>query len=243
MKTMGMLDGKTALVTGAGRGIGRAVAVSLAKEGARVIVCARSENELNETAQQLAAANGEAETIVCDMADEKAVIALFAHIQTNYGTLDILVNNAGIFSGAYIEDVSMVEYHRVMQVNAAAVFLSCREAFGLMKAKGGSIVNVSSLSGVQGATKFPGFSAYCASKFAVIGITEALAEEGKQCGIRVNAVAPGSVDTEMLREAFPGFNGPMLKPQQVADAILFLAGPHSSAVNGATLDLSSDLLK
>ncbi len=240
---MGMLDGKTALVTGAGRGIGRAAALLLAKEGARVIACARSDGELNETARQIAKAGGEVETIVCDMADEKAVIALFAHIQTTYGSLDILVNNAGVFSGAYVEDVSMAEYHRVMQVNAAAVFLCCREAFGLMKANGGSIVNLSSLSGVQGAKKFPGFSAYCASKFAVVGITEALAEEGKQYGIRVNAVAPGSVDTDMLREAFPGFDGPMLKPEQVAEAILFLAGPRSSAVNGITLQLSSDLLK
>ncbi|MBI5636739.1 MAG: SDR family oxidoreductase [Nitrospinae bacterium] len=240
---MGPLDGKTALVTGAGRGIGRAVALLLAKEGARVIVCARSENELNETARLIADAGGEAETVECDMADEKAVIALFAHIQTMYGTLDILVNNAGVFSGAYVEDVSMAEYHRVMQVNAAAVFLCCREAFGLMKAKGGSIVSVSSLSGVQGAKKFPGFSVYCASKFAVIGITEALAEEGKQYGIRVNAVAPGAVDTGMLRDAFPGFDGPKLKPEQVADAILFLAGPRSSAVNGITLQLPSDLQK
>ena len=240
---MGMLDGRTALVTGAGRGIGRAVALLLAKEGARVIACARSESELNETARLIAGAGGEAETMVCDLADEKAVIALFAHIHTEYGTLDILVNNAGVFSGAYIEDVSMVEYHRVMQVNAAAVFLCCREAFGLMRAKGGSIVSVSSLSGVQGAKKFPGFSAYCASKFAVVGITETLAEEGKQYGIRVNAVAPGSVDTGMLREAFPGYDGPTLKPEQVAEAILFLAGPRSSAVNGVTLQLASDLLK
>ncbi len=240
---MGMVDGKIALVTGAGRGIGRAVALSLAKEGARVIACARSETELNETVRLIANAGGGAEAMVCDMADEKAILALFAHVHTNHGALDILVNNAGVFSGAYIEDVSMVEYHRVMQVNAAAVFLCCREAFELMKAKGGSIINVSSLSGVQGAKKFPGFSVYCASKFAVIGITEALAEEGRQYGIRVNAVAPGSVDTEMLREAFPGFDGPMLKPEQVADAILFLAGPQSSAVNGTTLQLASDLLK
>lgn len=240
---MGMLDGKTALVTGAGRGIGRDVALSLAKEGARVIACARSESELNETARLIADAKGGVEAIVCDMADEKEIIALFTHIQTTYGTLDILVNNAGVFSGAYIEDVSMVEYHRVMQVNAAAVFLCCREAFGLMREKGGRIVNVSSLSGVQGAKKFPGFSVYCASKFAVVGITEALAEEGKQYGIRVNAVAPGAVDTGMLRDAFPGFDGPTLKPEQVADAILFLAGPRSSALNGATLNLSSDLQK
>lgn len=240
---MGMLDGKTALVTGAGRGIGRATALLLSKEGTRVIACARSEGDLGETARLIADAGGEAEAIECDMADEKAVIALFAHIQTTYGTLDILVNNAGVFSGAYVEDVSMAEYHRVMQVNATAVFLCCREAFGLMKAKGGSIVSVSSLSGVQGAKKFPGFSVYCASKFAVVGITEALAEEGKQYGIRVNAVAPGAVDTGMLRDAFPGFDGPMLKPEQVAEAILFLAGPRSSAVNGVTLQLASDLLK
>ncbi len=240
---MGLLDGKIALVTGAGRGIGRATALLLSKEGARVIVCARSEGELHETARLISAAGGEAEAVECDMADEKAVIALFAHIQTTYGALDILVNNAGVFSGAYVEDVSMAEYHRVMQVNAAAVFLCCREAFGLMKAKGGSIVSMSSLSGVQGAKKFPGFSAYCASKFAVVGITETLAEEGKEYGIRVNAVAPGAVDTGMLRDAFPGFDGSALKPEQVADVILFLAGPRSSAVNGATLQLSSDLLK
>ncbi len=243
MGRMGTLQGKKALVTGAGRGIGRATALLLAREGAHVIAAARSRAELDETVRLIAANGGSAEAAVCDLADEKAVIALFAHIHQAHGALDVLVNCAGTFSGAYIEDVSMEEFHRVMQVNAAAVFLCCREAFGLMKRSGGSIVNVSSLSGVQGAKKFPGFSAYCASKFAVVGITEVLAEEGRELGIRANVVAPGAVDTVMLSSAFPDFTGPKLSPEQVAEAIAFLAGPRSSGVSGTVLPLQSDLLK
>lgn len=238
-----ILKGKTALVTGGGRGIGRAIALLLAEEGAHVTVCSRTRAELDGTVSLIRKDGGHAHAEACDLTDEPSVTALFEGVARRNGGLDILVNNAGIFSGGPVENVSLNELRRVMAVNAEAVFLCCREAFKLMKKGGGSIVTVSSLSGVQGAKKFPGFSAYCASKFAVIGIAQTLAEEGREYGIRSNVVAPGAVDTEMLKKSFPGFGGPLLKPEQVARTVLFLAGPQSDGVSGATIEMESDLQK
>ncbi|MBI3793550.1 MAG: SDR family oxidoreductase [Nitrospinae bacterium] len=238
-----MLKGKTALVTGAGKGIGRATAILLAKNGAAVVVCSRTIREAEETAGEIRSQGGVSLALECDVSDEKSVVTLFAEVKKNFGGLDILVNNAGLFSSGLVEETSLEEFNRLLAVNVGGVFLCCREAFKLMRPKvSGSIVNVSSLSGVKGAKKFPGFGAYCASKFGVVGLTEVLAVEGAECGIRVNAVCPGAVDTEMLKKAFPG-DFPKLRPEQVAETILFLAGPKSSGVSGTCAEMYSDLLK
>lgn len=238
-----MLKGKTALVTGSGRGIGRATAQLLAERGAKVAVCARTAGEVDETVKLIAAKGGVAKGFTCDVSDEAQVKKLFEGVQREFGGLDILVNNAGVFGGTFVANTSLEEFNRVFAVNTAGVFLCCREAFNLMKGKGGSIVNVSSLAGVQGVEKFPGFGAYTVSKFGVVGLTEVLAVEGKKYGIRANVVAPGAVNTAMLHSAFPNSDFVMLSPEQVASAIAFLAGPESSGVSGVVLPLHSDLLK
>lgn len=239
-----MLTGKKGIVTGGGRGIGRDTALALAKNGADVIVCSRNESELMETAK-LADENGYSgsiEPIVCDIANEDDVKKVAADAGKQFGSIDILVNNAGLFSSGRMESLETEEMRKVIEVNCIGMFVACREVFPFMKEKGGSIINVSSLSGVRAVEKFPGFGPYVVSKFGVIGLTEALAVEWKDFGIRVNAIAPGAVDTEMLRAAAPDLE-PTLSTEQVAETILFLASPASSGVNGTTIDIFSSLLK
>ncbi len=234
-----MLKGKVALITGGGRGIGRAVAALFAENGAKTVICSRSKKELAKTASL---ADGGIESFVCDVSDEDEVAKIFSEIGDKYGRLDILVNSAAIFSAGKIEDISVDDFRKVFDVNCVGMFLCCREAIKLMKGDGGSIINISSLAGIRSVEKFPGFGAYVVSKFGVIGLTEVLAAECKDYGIRVNAVAPGAVDTQMLQKAAPGLY-PRLTPEQVAGTILHLASDSSSGVNGSTIELFANLQK
>ena len=237
-----MLNDKVALVTGGGRGIGRATALLMAKNSAFVYVCSRTREQIDETVQQIRDEGGQASAVTCDVADELQVLEMFAAIKKEKGKLDILVNNAALFESDLVEDLSLEQFRRSMSVNCDGAFLCAREAFKLMKSGGGSIVNVSSLSGVRGAPKFPGFCSYIVSKFSVVGLTEALAVEGSKYGIRANTVCPGAVDTEMLQKAAPDLH-PRLSPMQVAQTILSLAGPDSSGVTGTAVEMYSSLLK
>src|SRR5690606_24382138 len=147
------------------------------------------------------------------------------------------------FSSARIEDQSLEDWERVMAVNVRGPFLCSREAFRRMKAekKRGTIINVSSLSGIRGVEKFPGLSSYVTSKFAVTGLTESLAVEGKDYGIRVNCVAPGAVDTLMLKGAAPHLKT-KTTPEDIAKIILFLADEsQSGSLNGAVMEVHSNL--
>ena len=237
-----MLNDKVALITGAGRGIGRAAALLMAKNSAFVYVCSRSKEQIDETVRMIRDEGGKAASITCDVADERQVVDMFAAIKNEKGKLDILVNNAALFEAGLIEDTSLEQFRKLMSVNCDGAFLCAREAFKLMKNGGGSIVNVSSLAGLRGVEKFPGFGSYIVSKFSVVGLTEALAVEGGKYGIRANAVCPGAVDTEMLQKAAPDLH-PRLSPMQVAQTILSLASPESSGVTGTALEMYSHLLK
>jgi NAD(P)-dependent dehydrogenase (short-subunit alcohol dehydrogenase family) len=239
-----LLTGKKGIVTGGGRGIGRETALAMAGNGADVIACSRNESELEETVRLSVDGGfaGSIEPFVCDIASEDDVKRLATHAGKRFGSLDVLVNNAGMFSSGRMESLETEHMRKAIEVNCVGMFVACREVFPLMKEKGGSIINVSSLSGVRGVEKFPGFGAYIVSKFGVIGLTEALAVEWKDFGIRVNAIAPGAVDTEMLRAAAPDLE-PVLSTRQVADTILFLASSASSGVNGSTIEIFSNLLK
>ncbi|GMT42260.1 MAG: putative oxidoreductase YxjF [bacterium] len=237
-----MLNKKVALVTGGGRGIGRAAAALIARRSAHVIVCARTASQLDETRRIILDQGGSVRSYTCDLGEEKQVADMFSEVKKEFGRLDILVNNAGLYSYSLVENTALEDFINTFRINCAGAFLCCREAFPLMKENGGSIVNVSSLSGVKGAEKFPGFASYAVSKFGVIGLTEVLAVEGKEYGIRVNAVCPGAVDTEMLEQAAPNLY-PRLTPRQVAETILFLASPASSGITGAAVELYSHLLE
>jgi NAD(P)-dependent dehydrogenase (short-subunit alcohol dehydrogenase family) len=235
------LSGKIAVITGAGRGIGRAAAELFAHAGAHVVIAARSSDELNDTSGQIIARGGKCLPIRTDLTSEDAIVKLFETTNKLLGSVDILVNNAGSFSIAPVRDMTAKAWDQVFAVNVRAMFLCCREAFKTMSANGGSIINVSSLGGLRGYEKFPGLSSYTASKFAVSGFTEALAVEGREFGIRVNAIAPGAVDTKMLRDAAPHLKT-NTAPIDIAEIMLYLAdSARSGAVNGNIIEVNSNL--
>ena len=232
---------QVALITGGGRGIGAATAEALARKGAHVIVASRTEAELIATVARLRAAGLDASLQVLDVADDAAVDAAFDRIAAEFGRLDILVNNAAIIASGAFTEMTMADWDWLMAVNLRGAVLCARRAFRLMRERGGSIVNVSSLGGVPGTEKFPGYTAYTVSKFALTGLTEALAAEGKERNVRVNGVAPGAVDTDMLRKAAPHLRT-RTTPAEVAKVIAFLCDPaESGCMTGATLVIHSNL--
>lgn len=238
---MSHLQDAVALITGGGRGIGAATAEALARKGAHVIIASRTESELTATVAQLHANGLSASARVLDVADDAAVIAAFAGIADEFGRLDILVNNAAVLISGGFAQMAMADWDRLMAVNVRGAALCAQQAFRLMRERGGNIVNVSSLGGVQHTEKFPGYAAYTVSKFALTGLTEALAAEGREWNIRVNGVAPGAVDTVMLRNAAPHLRT-RTTPADVAKIIAFLCDPaESGCMTGATLTINSNL--
>ena len=232
---MSEFDGKVAIVTGASSGIGRATAELLAHRGARVAICARSADKLAHVAapfgDRMIAVTGD----VTDLAD---VERLFATAESRFSAhCDIVVNNAGMIDPAPLVDITLEQWRQMFAVNVDAVFLACRRALpSMLQRKRGAIVNVASISGVVGPEKFPGWVSYCASKGAVISLTEALAVEIRESGVRVNCVSPGSVDTAMWAEASGGAPAAMTAAE-VAETILFLASDRSRPMNGQNVNV------
>jgi len=199
----------TAVVTGGSGGIGSEVVRELRAREWQVISLSRREG--------------------CDVSDERQVAAAFGRLES----LDALIHCAAVLIKRRVTDMSVEDWDVQLDSGLRGAFLCSREAFRLMRATGGAIVMVSSLSGVFGAEKFPGMSAYVAAKSGLAGLTEALAVEGREPGIRVNAISPGSVDTPMLKIA--GVDGPMLEPSEVARIIVWLASAESAPLSGANL--------
>jgi NAD(P)-dependent dehydrogenase (short-subunit alcohol dehydrogenase family) len=238
------LNGKIAIVTGAGRGVGAATARLFAREGAKVVLASRSQADLDRVAAEIKAEVGAGYTlsIPTDVSDEGQVEALFQQTLAQFGPVDILVNNAAIIEVRDFIEMDLATWEQVMSVNVRGTFLCSREAFRQMSqnGQGGAIVNLSSLSGVRGPEKFKGFSAYIVSKYGVLGLTESLAVEGKPYNIRVNCISPGAVDTAMLKKAAP-FLKTNTTPEDIARTILFLADSvQSGHINGANLEIFSN---
>lgn len=238
------LAGQVALVTGASRGIGRAVALSLGAAGCRVVVnYRRSKTAAEEVCREIRAAGGQALAVQADVAEKAQVEALFAAAEQGFGPVDILVNNAGIAHFGLLTELSEAQWQRLLGVNLGGAFFCCQAALRSMVArKRGVIVNVSSMWGLVGASCE---AAYSASKGGLIALTKALAKEVGPSGIRVNCVAPGVIATEMngnlsgaelaqLAEDTP--LGRIGQPEEVAEAVLYLAG--AEFVTGVVLNVN-----
>lgn len=233
------------IVTGGGRGIGAATAKRLAQAGARVVVASRTLSQVQDVAKEIEQLHGRGRALAVEMdvSDEKSVKHLFAESRSAFGPLDVLVNNAAIVTLGAFSDLPVEEWDRTQAINVRGSYLCAREAFAQMResGRGGAIINISSLGGIQSTQKFKGLSAYVVSKAAVIGLTESLAVEGREFGIRVNCVAPGAVDTEMLRQAAP-FLKTETTPDDVAKIIHYLSDPaQSGALNGSVIEVHSNL--
>jgi NAD(P)-dependent dehydrogenase (short-subunit alcohol dehydrogenase family) len=225
----GRLDGKVAIVTGGSRGIGRAIALALAGEGATLVLAARSQQTLDEAADLVRGAGGRAETVVTELAEESSIRTLVQVTRENLGRIDILINNAGITHSAKFSETRTEDLDRCWAINARAPFILCREALPLLlQAERGFIVNIASVVGVKG---YPLQSAYTASKHALRGMTMSLAEELRGTNIRVHVVCPGAVDTGMVGNVRPDINtADLIGPNEIAELVLYLVTRTGNAV-------------
>ncbi len=231
------LSGKVALITGAGRGIGRAIALAFAREGAALVLTARSADQLAAVAEE-AAEVSEAKVIVqpADVTDEGQVDELFARVQSEFGRLDLLVNNAGAFDGGPLDELSTEAWDRVINTNLRAPFLCTRAALRLMKpAKSGRIINIGSIAGQRSRVNS---GAYTASKHGLWGLTQATALEGREYGVTCGALHPGNVAVERRQASGNAEDDePMMAPDDVARVALLMATlpPHVEMLEAIVL--------
>ncbi|MFK0256174.1 SDR family NAD(P)-dependent oxidoreductase [Streptomyces sp. NPDC090445] len=240
------------VVTGGSTGIGRASAAAFAEAGMRVVIAARSEERGAEAEREIRAHGGEARFVRCDVTSPAQVQDLFARAVELYGRVDCAFNNAGIPGDGRLADLAPEDFDRTFAVNTRGLWLCMREELRIMSAQGGgSIVNNTSVHGIR--TVFPGIGAYAASKHAAVSLTRMAAVEHAREGIRVNAVAPGPVESDMLTAseaavggatAWRGLipSGEIGTPRQVSDVALWLFSPASSYVNGQVIGVDGGFL-
>ena len=234
------LAGRVAVVTGASQGIGAATAAAIAAAGAHVVLAARNREALEDVAGRIRQAGGAATAVPTDVSQATDVERLFAAAQGAAGTPTALVCAAAVLTSALFAETTVEMWQQTLGVNLTGSFLCCRAAFTAMRSAGeGRIVNIASLSGVYATEKFPGLAAYNVSKYGVIGLTEAIAVEGREHGISAICVSPGAVDTQMLRQANPELR-PGLTPADVAELIVALLDSPLAPASGANIPLFSN---
>jgi NAD(P)-dependent dehydrogenase (short-subunit alcohol dehydrogenase family) len=237
--SLGWLQGRVAIVTGAGRGIGRATAEAMARAGAHVVLAARTASQLEAVSETIRKNGGAATVAAVDVGDGRDVDRLFA-LAERVGAPTVLVCAAAVLHKVSIEATTPQIWEETLRINLTGTFFCCRAAFGPMRrAGGGRIVNLASLSGIYATEKFPGLAAYNVSKYGVVGVTEAIALEGRPYGISAISISPGAVDTEMLRRANPQLKAG-LTPAQVADLIVSLLDGPITPASGANIPLFSN---
>lgn len=227
----GALAGKVTLITGAGRGIGRAVALAYAREGARLALCSRTKTELSSTAAELGRLGVEVLALPADVSQPDQVAAFVDNAVAKLGRLDVLVNNAGVaHPEASLLELSLREWDRVLAINLRGAYLVARAVIPhMVRQKGGSVINVSSWLGRDALT---GWGAYGVSKWGLEGLTRYLALELKPSRVRVNSVSPGYVATKMTN-----YGG--AKPESVVDLFVYLGSDASRAITGQALDVET----
>ncbi|HYL62426.1 MAG TPA: SDR family oxidoreductase [Candidatus Methylomirabilis sp.] len=251
---MTRLAGKVALVTGGGTGIGKAIALAFAREGAKVAVAGRRREKLQETVLQMEKQGGDGLAIVCDVSKAQDAQRAVHETAKNFGKLNVLVNNAGVLHVATIEGTSEEEWDRLMRINLKGPFLMCRAALPeFRKAGSGAIVNVGSVLGLVG---MKDRAAYCASKGGVTLLTKAMAVDHAHDHVRVNCICPSIVETELVQGLFASSEegkalraarvsqipiGRMGRPEDVAEMAVFLASDESSWLTGAAIPLDGGL--
>ena len=233
------LAGRVAVVTGASRGIGAATAAGIAAAGAHVVLAARDREALDRVADRIGRAGGQATPAPTDVSNSADIERLFATAE-RAGPVAALVCAAGVLTPALFAETTTGIWEETLRVNLTGSFLCCRAAFTAMSAAGGGrIVNIASLSGVYATEKFPGLAAYNVSKYGIIGLTEAIAVEGREHGISAICISPGAVDTQMLRRANPELR-PGLTPDDVAGLIVALLDSPLAPASGANIPLFSN---
>lgn len=244
------LDGKVAIVTGAGRGIGRAIALALAREGADVMVNDVDSRSAEATANEVKAMDRRTLSIVADVSNRKEAIKVIETVIKAFGKIDILVNNAGIFSSIPLEDLTEKNWDKMMKTNLKSVFLCSQAVMRFMKGqRSGKIVNVASLAGKVGG--MVAGADYAASKAGVICLTKSLAKQLAPYGVNVNAVAPAWIETDMMKDWPKETKESILrqiplgrfgKPEEVAEAVVFLVSEGAGFITGATIDINGGIL-
>ena len=227
------LKNKVAVVTGAGKGLGKACAIALAEAGANLIIISRTQKDLNQVSKIIKKFRVKCTSYVCDVTNYHEIKSIINKVKR----IDVLINNAGFLVNKSFEDTTLDDFHNIYSTNVFSVAMLIKRTIKYMH-EGSNVINISSIGGVQGSVKFPGLSAYSSSKGALNILTEMLAEEYKEKKVHFNSLALGSVQTKMLEKAFPGFKA-STSSENMAKYIYNFATEGYKLMNGKVVSISS----